>query len=347
MWSSSAADRSSTRSSAPVASTGTGCASSRPRPAPAASFPNGCRLDLVSTERMGPATLAILRPSVEPTSGRGPLATHLPDIEALTWLVCDDEVMPPSASLPAWLVAELPPVKPHGRVDASGPSAVVYVAPDGLTTTFDNVKSAYEALFEIDLEFGETLLEREDALVGMLMFPSEREGFVTSWMAHSNTACLETLEEDYRESLACAEAYRGDGGSDFLTAYRYVDTHPAFWVRWGGDGGRAPWFWETGGHMNRVDLSVSPDEDGVAVVYLETGMHTPDMAEHYEDPYLGAAGRTFEDAVIMLARHVAVMFNDDGTETGDKPPNPQADELLATLDERTKLLDAPGSTSSR
>lgn len=244
--------------------------------------------------------------------------------------------MPSSMSLPDWLVAELPPVKPHGRVDPDGPSAVVYRAPDGRTTSFDNVQSAYDALWQLDLELGDALLEREDALVGrMITFPSERNGYVTSWMTHNDALHVERLESDYRESLAFAEAYRSER-SDFLAAYRYVDTHPAFWFR---RGGPESWFWETSGHVNRVQLMVWPDDDGLPVVYLDTGSHTPDMAEHYYDPYLHGDGRTFEEAVVMLASNVAIKFNDDGSETGQKPPNPYADDLMATLKERTRKLD--------
>jgi hypothetical protein len=63
--------------------------------------------------------------------------------------------------LPDWLVAELPDVKPHGRVTAAGPSAVLYTAPDGSASTYPDVVSAYEALRDVDLEFSEELVSRE------------------------------------------------------------------------------------------------------------------------------------------------------------------------------------------
>ena len=55
----------------------------------------------------------------------------------------------------------------------------------------------------------------------------------------------------------CPERPPEGGDSDFLAAYRFIDTHPAFWVRRASDSNRAVWLWETNGHMNRVDLSVA------------------------------------------------------------------------------------------
>ncbi len=249
--------------------------------------------------------------------------------------------------LPAWLVAELPAVKPHGSADAAGRFGVVYTAPDGRTTAFPDVVSAYESLREVGLEFGEELVRREGARTGMITFPSERQGFLTAWIPHNDTRDLARLVADYRESLEWSKRYRQDGGDDFLSAFRYVDTHPAFWVRRGGGvGERARWFWETSGHMNRVDLIVTSGEDDSepegrsVLIELETGMHTLDMTEHFHDPYLDATGPTFEDAVLMLARNVALSFNDDGTETGSRPSNPWADEWIATIKAR---IDNVGS----
>lgn len=241
--------------------------------------------------------------------------------------------------LPDWLAAELPEVRPHGLVDVAGPRAVVYVAPDGGTTTFPDVETAYESLRGVDLEFSEELVRREDSVPGLITFPSDREGLLTAWIAHNDTQDRTNLEEAFRESLEYAATYRRDGGSVFVSAFRYVDTHPAFWVRTAAVDGAEPasWSWETDGHMNRVHLEVTTGGDGsgagdrAVLIELETGMHTPDLTDHYDDPYLGAAGRTFEDAVIMLARNVALTFNDDGTETGSRPPNPWADQLLADL----------------
>lgn len=243
-------------------------------------------------------------------------------------------------TLPAWLLAELPEVRPHGRAEADGDSAVVYVAPDGQRTSFEDVPAAFRALRETDLEFSDELAAREGARGRMISFPSGRAGFRTAWLASNDALHLAQLGQQYRDSLAWAADYHGGGTDDFLAAFRYIDTHPAFWIRRKGDSEHARWFWETAGHMNRVYVSAEPDDEVGVVVELETGMHTPDMTEHYHDFYLDADGRTFEEAVVALARNVAVSFRDDGTETGSKPPNPWADELIATVTERMRDIPA-------
>ncbi|HET7326907.1 MAG TPA: hypothetical protein VFJ14_06420 [Nocardioidaceae bacterium] len=224
--------------------------------------------------------------------------------------------------LPDWLVAELPDVKPHGRVDTAGPSAVLYVAPDASTSIYPDIVSAYEALRDVDLEFSPELVRREGARAGMITFPSEREGSLTAWMPRNDARDRARLEDEYGESLAWATRYRREGGANFLSAFRYIDTHPAFWIRRSGAASeRSRWVWETSGHMNRVDLG-----------------------EHFHDPYLDAAGRTFEEAVLMLARNVSLSFNDDGTGTGAKPPNAWADEWIGTIKARIDDLEVRGNS---
>lgn len=237
-------------------------------------------------------------------------------------------------------------MEPHGRVEPDGPTSVVYIPPDGASRTYGSVELAYEALRDVDVEFSGSLVEREGKRGLGITFPSGRDGFRTVWFARNDVLNLKRLLDDYRGSLACAEDYRRAGDSDFLTAFEYVDTHPAFWIHREADSRRGRWYWETSGHMNRVHLGVWRGDDGVRFD-LETGAHTPDMTEHFYDPYLDAVGATFEAAVLELARNVSVRFHDDGSETGEKPSNPQADELIAIIKGRTGDRDQTEGSGSR
>lgn len=234
-------------------------------------------------------------------------------------------------SLPDWLIAELPPVKRHGRVEPDGPTAVVYISPDGESTTYESVAVAKRSLSNVDLEFSQTLIEREGSRGRMITFPIGSRGHHEIWLARNDSINLELLRSDYRESLARAEEYHSSGGGDFLTAFAYLDTHPAFWIRYE----RHAWHWQTSGHMNRLYLAAWRAGDGGVRIGLETGSHTPEMTEHFHDPYLDALGETYEAAVLQLAANVSVACRDDGTDTGERPSNPDANDLVETIRSRT------------
>lgn len=119
-------------------------------------------------------------------------------------------------------------------MEPDGPVAVIY-HPSGAAPAerYKSVQVAYEALRDVDLEFSVDLLEREDerSFPGALTF-SEGEGEShTMWFARNDAHSLRQLESGYREALKRAEAYRQSGGTDFLTAYSFIDGHPAFWIR--------------------------------------------------------------------------------------------------------------------
>lgn len=224
--------------------------------------------------------------------------------------------------LPAWLQELLPPPSTPQLLAVTENNKLELIQPDGSTEVFETLEEAYNASREKgpDLNIAPEVAKREGAEdTPFLSFPSKDKRFHTMVFGYTDQERWDSLKRGYAEFLKIAEAYSANP-EDFVTAWNFVDRHPAFWVAT--DLKEHPFYWEQEGHTNKLRLSVYRNE-GRTQIELETGSHVPPKYDaHYGDWRLEVAGATYEEAIIELAKRVALTHNLDGTD------NPLADEIF-------------------
>lgn len=117
--------------------------------------------------------------------------------------------------------------------------------------------------------------------------------------------------------------------NDWLTAYHFIDLHPAFWTRHsrGGDSGYTPpaYEWDTESGIDKIDMWVTQTSSGNNRIVLETGGHVPslmgnddlDYSTRYADWTLTTSAPTFEKAVVKLAKKIREAFELNGDDNRD------------------------------
>jgi hypothetical protein len=120
---------------------------------------------------------------------------------------------------------------------------------------------------------------------------------------------LDLLRHSYAEFLKFTEYYRAHS-DDWVTAYQWLDAHPAFWHRNKSDDSH----WMTNYGMAGRWESVHRNEDGTAGVMFEHGGTAfPRGTHHYHDTDLDTYSPGLEQAFIDYAIKVDKHFNLDGT----------------------------------
>jgi len=276
-------------------------------------------------------------------------------------------------AVPAWLEPLLPDVVAPlllDVVDGEGGAEFWGVAPDGgrrlLGTTLED---AYDAAGDVDVLFSDLVCERygdrgSDGRFAMFSVPS-RDGYHRLLFSHTDAHRVAALADAWSQFRERDAQWRAD--PSFLTAFGWIDAHPAFWIRlcrsepgdpdWRDSGF---WRWETGDHMQRVDIRPRVVDGGAVVIDLETGGHVdedqrwdPETREsyvvegvyrtHYHDPRLDVSAPTFEEAVCRLAEVIDAVFDLDGSE---RPTAPEPVSILPA-DVAAELEDRAGSWAMR
>lgn len=216
--------------------------------------------------------------------------------------------------LPQWLNELLPEPATPQLLAVTADNRLELIQPDGSAQVFDTLEEAYNASREndLDLNIAPAVAEREgEKDTFFLSFPSERDGFRTMVMGYTDQDRLDSLKRGYGDFLENAKRY-AEAPEDFVKAWRFLDTHPAFWTAM--DLQEKPFYLAQEGHANKLRLSVYRD-NGETVVELETGSHVPpEYATHYGDWRLEITASTYELAVVELAKRVALTHNLDGTD---------------------------------
>lgn len=165
------------------------------------------------------------------------------------------------------------------------------------------------------------------------------------WMTENLTAEeIESLAHPLDAALTRATLYRRDP-HDFPTAWRFLDGHPAFWVR-------LPDGIQTNGAMNEAALMwYDTNKDGTPTMSLETGEHVltdyKDGDTHgfrYHDYLLDSDAETFESAVIEMAQKVDHYYDGDGqphTELKEEAYNTISDGWRSLSDTEDEEEDGP------
>lgn len=224
--------------------------------------------------------------------------------------------------LPKWLEDLLPTaVEPHiiKAQKQDNKTIILLEAPDGSITAYDNFieLSKAKATNSIDVIFDESMkVEFKDNFIGdMLLFPLSN-GNSGSIISYSDNNRLEFLQKAYESFLNFEEEYTKDS-KDFVAAWNFIDTHPAFWTC--ASLKDTPWQWSTNGYCSKIAQYVTR-KNGKTTVSLSGGGHVPvatygikePYTEHYADWRLEAYSDTFEEAVIELAFRVSKSFNNEG-----------------------------------
>jgi hypothetical protein len=128
-------------------------------------------------------------------------------------------------------------------------------------------------------------------------------------ISHSFEDKLKLLRYSYANFLENTEYYRANS-DDWVAAYHWLDTHPAFWHRNRSDDSH----WSTQNGMAGRWESVNRNEDGkVSVGFEHGGTVFPAGTHHYHDTDLDTYSTSLEQAFVDYARKVDKHFNLDGT----------------------------------
>lgn len=255
-----------------------------------------------------------------------------------------EEITAPS--LPNWLEELLPePTAPHvlSTLEENGELILRVTSPDGETTGFQKISEVDNARHKggWDLTIEDDVYERfgKGRDYGMLSYELEDSRYVGMLMAHSDGKRRATLERAYADFLEDKQLYDW-APRDFVKAWRFIDSHPAFWTAHDLD--EHPWYWETEGYGSKIRQYIYASKDGGPVVQLEAGGHVPHAthpegkrySEHYGDWRLEVRARSFEDAILELAFRVSRAFDAQGNSLDESEFPYDAPEWIKELRER-------------
>lgn len=221
-------------------------------------------------------------------------------------------------NLPKWLTDEFPEHDIVVPVTWNKDELFVidypdYDWPEG-HTTYVTIEEAYDDAqargFEVEID--ESCNGHGGELHGGLWFSTHRSERGTSRLLFSGSSTrnsVSVLEDSYKYFLELTEEYDKDP-FDFVTAYNWLDRHPAFWVR---PKNEKTFNWETDYRISDAWVWVGRNDDGQMFVCLETGGHVEDDYTHrYHDMRLDVTGNSMEDAYIKLAAKVRYFFDLEG-----------------------------------
>lgn len=127
----------------------------------------------------------------------------------------------------------------------------------------------------------------------------------------STEETVEAYSESYENWLTVLTPTYYSNPDNFVTAYQWLSSHPAFWVK---SGAEKSFEWDTEYGLSDVSISVYLDDDGKTVVFLEHGIHLEDYTGHFHDPRIFAMSETFEESIILMGKKVRKAYGLDGTE---------------------------------
>jgi len=207
--------------------------------------------------------------------------------------------------------------------------------------TFGDIESAYDyvrnelsgdVIFAGDIE----AVTGEEYLDGVLTVPSKTAPQLGGRMLISSTDSDDEwlAKANYIQFLQKTLRYEANP-KDFVTAFNWVDSHPAFWSRHIADTNQ----WNTSNNSH-VWVGVGRRKDtGSSYIMLEHGSAVEsDRTRHYHDLRLDVYADTYELAFVELAALVHKFFDVDGRERENVEYVKSA--LEVTLDERMASLAA-------
>lgn len=231
--------------------------------------------------------------------------------------------------LPAWLEAELPEVRPEARIALTEIGYIIEDCCKEIAGPYTTVEEAFDVFKKHPcsktLTLSEECLKAHEGREGGIFL---EEGHpLLSWTDENS---LWLLQEDYRSWLTFYQEWK-ESPEDFLSAYRFIEQHPAFWTRLKHE---KTFMWHTSDGMP-ITIIPRRDDKGQVCISLETGGHVePAYTDHYHDYRLAVTEPTFEEAIVALAKRVDEIFDEAGCEregVAEYPPPAYLVEALALL----------------
>ena len=119
---------------------------------------------------------------------------------------------------------------------------------------------------------------------------------------------MDLLQHDWDQSIMSVLLWR-ENKDNFPCAYRMLNNHPVFWIRYGRDEEKT-YSWSDGGSVLAFWHTLT--DEGMMV--MKAGEH--DINNDYRslvDPWMVVEGKTFSECIIKMAHLVDENFNEDGT----------------------------------
>jgi len=252
------------------------------------------------------------------------------------------KAQPKVVKLPGWLLKELPEVLQPAKLDwVATENSYVLRFPEGRIEYLDS--DILEAQKHANVDFKITKRAINKALeqypgsknhFGFLSIKNPGGGYYTMVGSMTDAHRMHILLNDY---LYAQEAYQTwlKEPDTFINAWRMLDRHPAFWIRDFKKLYYEPirrsdlWDWRASGLCQDLYIEPYASKNGKVQITIEAGSHVESVQnwinhqeiqidgyyeDHYHDVRLNTAAKTYEKAIIRLAKKVDKYFDNKGTE---------------------------------
>lgn len=234
-----------------------------------------------------------------------------------------EETASPVPVLPLWLRKALPEPLPHTVL--SWQNEKLHFSHNG--AEFADYESAYEyanLLYEAyELILDPSLEGHSGHFLGdshevFFVQDTEEDGEKYTYMtlySYSLETREETLAKAFKKWMTVTAPEYDAKPEDFFSAYKFVSEHPIFWVVQDADSAAHSWITHSGLDGQRVE--VYPSESGDSHVFSVSidGQHK--RGENYKTrlshPNPSGTARSYEEAIIALAKGVRETYSLDGT----------------------------------
>lgn len=209
-------------------------------------------------------------------------------------------------------------------------------APSGSSRDFQTLAQVADAHqgSDLDLAIEDEVYSYFADEYNFLSYPVDEPGYTGMLMGYTDERRQEGLEEAYAAFLENQRLY-GEDPDDFVRAWSYIDSHPAFWTAF--DLAGHPWHWETQGYCSKLRQSVRRSKAGEIRLSLDGGGHVEHSlgpgqqaySQHYGDWRLEVTADSFESAIMKLALRVSYAFDSQGESfSEDQFPYPVPEWVL-------------------
>ncbi|WP_334134844.1 hypothetical protein [Acinetobacter schindleri] len=153
--------------------------------------------------------------------------------------------------LPDWLLEQLPQITEPAILSLRDTKLVV-TYPDRMEAIHESLKDVQHQIHHVkptDLQILPEVYQYfgKDKESGGLFFKTS-EHLSSSLFSYTDKNKFEHLQSALQTAFENEQAYLANP-TDFLTAYHFIDTHPAFWTV---IGDVPSWHWNTWGHCQNV-----------------------------------------------------------------------------------------------
>jgi len=214
--------------------------------------------------------------------------------------------------LPDWVFEPMPKnYRPLATIYYSHDDSLFKAA--GATSSSDKIEDLYSELKNknYDVFISDNIPKRFGSFLvqGLFLCPEDDKGSSQALFSTSSREAVQSLEEDLTDFVTIKHPEYEENSHDWVLAHNWLSYHPAFWRH------SFDFHWDIDDGLRDLDVNVFYDSDLQPCCALELGEHLPpEYKSRYYDPRLDASGRTFEEAIVKLAKNVNKYFTPMGVE---------------------------------